>query len=535
MSSPINSRENDIDNAVFEVLDGLSIAAASRDFDVPRTTLRRRLQGGTTNRDSKENSQRLSQRQEQELINWILAEEAAGRPPSKRNVQAFAQLIAVLGSDDRPIGHNWVNRFIARHEEIKTKVSRGVPSVRTLHSTEEAFRDFYERLDREIKTKSVGSNRIYNIDETGIAEGETQAGKVVGSSLTKHSTKTTGSSREWASILECVSATGRRLTPVVVLTGTNLQGQWFPENFPSWKYDCNPSGWSNGEIALKWLEEVFLPETKPEIPSLWRILVLDGASSHVTIDFMHTAWKHHVQLLFLPAHSSHITQPLDVGVFSPLNTFYRQQFAGLVDFSINAPRQKQRFLRAYAAGSEEAFSKTNIQAGFRAAGIFPTNVERPLATLTRSDQSEGPNEAPRMPKKQKINKNKEWWTPKDSKEVRAQTDLLRRDLDGIDRGFRTVATKAGHALDQKNHLITSLKTQNTYLQAQLEAQKPTGRKAVKKNPNDTFAAVPDIVKARNQAAGAAEEHTERHGSTIEEDAMESARTDQEDMMFTFQV
>jgi len=34
----------------------------------------------------------------------------------------------------------------------------------------------------------------------------------------------------------------------------------------TWKYDYSAIGWSNEQIALKWLNEVYLPETKPRDP-----------------------------------------------------------------------------------------------------------------------------------------------------------------------------------------------------------------------------------------------------------------------------
>ncbi|KAM5357059.1 hypothetical protein ACJZ2D_016657 [Fusarium nematophilum] len=101
---------------------------------------------------------------------------------------------------------------------------------------------FYDRLDTQIKKKGVGWTRIHNIDEHGVAEGETKAGKVVGTSLTSLSTVSESDSRTWVSIIEAIAANGDALTPVVIFTGLNLQGQWFPDLFPDWKYDCTESG-----------------------------------------------------------------------------------------------------------------------------------------------------------------------------------------------------------------------------------------------------------------------------------------------------
>ncbi|KAK5999234.1 hypothetical protein PT974_01626 [Cladobotryum mycophilum] len=65
-----------------------------------------------------------------------------------------------------------VNEFFERNEEVKIKVSRGIEASRTIHITEGVIRSFWDRLDDEIKAKSVSMNRIYNLNETGLTEGK---------------------------------------------------------------------------------------------------------------------------------------------------------------------------------------------------------------------------------------------------------------------------------------------------------------------------------------------------------------------------
>ncbi len=69
-------------------------------------------------------------------------------------------------------------------------------------------------------------------------------------------------------------------------------------------------------LALQWLELVFFPQTAPSDPSKARLLILDGHGSHTTAEFMTMCYLHNVYLLFLPAHTPHVLQPLDLGCFS---------------------------------------------------------------------------------------------------------------------------------------------------------------------------------------------------------------------------
>ncbi|KAK5989583.1 MFS-type transporter clz9-like protein [Cladobotryum mycophilum] len=251
MTKTNEDRENNIDEAIQKIQNGLAVAVASRYYRIPQMTLHDRLRGAQPIRVAKENAQKLSQVQEQDLIQWIKSEEACGRAPNRRRIRSFAQLILTQGGSDQHLGQHWVDRFFERNEEVKMKVSRGIEASRTIHTTEGVIRSFWDRLDDEIKAKSVSMNRIYNLDETGLAEGETRSGKVAGTSLTTAATVTESDSREWVTIIECVSAAGDRVKPYVIYTGKTVQQQWFPDEIPDWAYDSSPTGWANAGILFK--------------------------------------------------------------------------------------------------------------------------------------------------------------------------------------------------------------------------------------------------------------------------------------------
>ena len=63
-----------------------------------------------------------------------------------------------------------------------------------------------------------------------------------------------------------------------------------------------------------------------------------------------------VYLLALPAYSSHVTQPLDVAVFSPLKSYYRQFLDEFGNDDVGAAVSKQNFLHAYNKARKAAFT-----------------------------------------------------------------------------------------------------------------------------------------------------------------------------------
>lgn len=95
------------------------------------------------------------------------------------------------------------------------------------------------------------------------------------------------------------------------------------------------------------------------------MLIFDGFESHLNLDLIEFCLNHKIIPFCLPAHTSHILQPLDVGVFSAVQQYYGQAVSGL-----RVPIGKDNFPILLAQARSKGFSKTNIATGFRATGKF---------------------------------------------------------------------------------------------------------------------------------------------------------------------
>ncbi|KAL9572214.1 hypothetical protein ACKAV7_003702 [Fusarium commune] len=137
------------------------------------------------------------------------------------------------------------------------KPSRVIDAARKRCVTKETLGEYYDGLNWVIDSKNIPRQHSYNVDETGVQLGETNGGTVAGTVMTSSSERIKSDNSTWSSILESISADGRRLTPTVVFKGENLQGQWFPRVFPHWKYTTSPTGWSNADIFLKWFMQAY--------------------------------------------------------------------------------------------------------------------------------------------------------------------------------------------------------------------------------------------------------------------------------------
>ncbi len=120
----------------------------------------------------------------------------------------------------------------------------------------------------------------------------------------------------------------------------------------------------------------------------------------------------------MPAHSSHILQPLDVGCFGPLKAAYGQQIENYMRRYINHI-MKLEFLPAFKEAWNATFTKENICGGFRGAGLVPYDPERVISNLNIKLQTPPPPPAASEPSPWQSK------TPSNLRELQAQTDLIK--------------------------------------------------------------------------------------------------------------
>ncbi len=116
-------------------------------------------------------------------------------------------------------------------------------------------------------------------------------------------------------------------------------------------------------------------------------MILDGHDSHKSYDFITFCEQHGIILLCLPPHSTHLVQPLDVGVFSPLKTAYCNE----IDVLSRARRDninKKTFLQIYIHIRPDVFNTRIIRSAWAAAGITPLNKDRVLQSLPNHQRQE---------------------------------------------------------------------------------------------------------------------------------------------------
>ncbi len=416
----------------------LTLRRAAALYKVAQTTLGTRLAGVQSRVDCSPNSQKMTPREETLIVQHILDLDSRGFPPRLAEIAEMADAILAEGNR-KPVGKNWPANFVKRQPELKVKFNRRYDYTRAQCEDPEAIQGWF-RLVHNTKAKhGIQEQDIYNFDETGFMMGQISSQPVVTSSERRgRPKKLQQGNREWTTTINCIGSAGWTLPPFIIFSGKYHLAPWYKDaSIPrDWVIALSDNGWTTNKLGVEWLKH-FDEHTEARTVGSHRLLIIDGHESHLSYEFNKLCKEKRIVTLCMPPHSSHLLQPLDVGIFSPLKVAYGRQACELMKVHINHIT-KIEFLPCYKAAFSEVFTERNILASFRGAGLVPHDPDTVLSKLdVRLKTPEQPivEEAPWESK-----------TPKNSAEIVSQSAYLR------ERIRRRVSSSPVSVLESLNQL-----------------------------------------------------------------------------------
>ena len=328
----------------------LRVQRAASLYDTPRSTLQDRLAGALLLATSNAKKRKLLPTEEQALIQWILDLDKRGFPPQVIDVRRMANILLTARGQippPQPIGKCWVSRFIKSQPELQTKWNRKFHSQRALCEDPVIIGEWFQRVRETRQAYGILDEDIYNFDETGFMMGVAATSKIVTSSNTIGRAMTVQpGNRDWVTTIEGINMSGWSIPPFVILAGKVHQASWYHDLPPDWVLAVSDNGWTNDQLGIEWIKH-FDKHTSSRIKGVYRLLILDGHGSHITPEFDEFCSANRIISLCMPAHTSHLLQPLDVSCFSPLKAAYGREIQKLARLSI-FHIDKNEFLSAYA-------------------------------------------------------------------------------------------------------------------------------------------------------------------------------------------
>lgn len=359
-------------------LKGMSIRKAADQFRVPRATLADRVSGQINPKCLKNEQTLFTQEEELSLIEHVeaLAQLGYGATNSKLRDMA-GELAYVLRKrrHNKPLSNVWLAGFLSRwNTRVSSVRPSSLDSYRAKSSTPEAIKLYFDNLGKTIQEHDLMDKPacIYNLDETGI-QPEHRPPNII-APLNERAQAVTSPRSTTTTIIGCVNAMGNHLPPYFIFKGKRQNPDLMKGTSPGSHYTMSDSGWSNAQIFREYLETHFLPNVRRgSNDNQVILLIFDGSSTHTSKQLIEWAISQNLILFVLPAHTSHILQPLDVAVFGPFKGFYYRECAAFMQEHMGTVVTRYDMAEIACKAYLKAMSPANIVSSFKKTGIYPLN------------------------------------------------------------------------------------------------------------------------------------------------------------------
>ena len=180
--------------------------------------------------------------------------------------------------------------------------------------------------------------------------------------------------------METINVAGDHLPPLVILPGVQIFESWVYNNLPGQTLlAVSKTGYTNDVIGLQWLKHFDRLSGKKQ-QGRYRLLLMDGHTSHLTYEFISYCESHNIIPFCLPPHSTDKLHPLDLVVFLP----YKHWHAEAVDAATRTgctAFNKVEFLAALNSIRNQAFKTSTIKFAWQVAGIYPWDPQAVIEQL----------------------------------------------------------------------------------------------------------------------------------------------------------
>ena len=281
-------------------------------------------------------------------------------------------------------GPDWWVGFMQRWPTLSERKPQHLSSARAACANPTTVDSWFTRVRSFCSDKGLLKSgtfvhdyeqRIWNCDETGFCLGVTSK-KVLARKGMRAVHEVGGSSdHQYITVNVVGNAAGVPLPPFVLYKGKNLYNTWTEGGPAGAFYGVSQSGWMEELNFSKWFELQFYPAVKYLTETGPVVLFFDGHYSHLGIPLIKKARTFGIHLFCLPPNTTHILQPLDVGVFGPVKSAWRKILKQYKVRTRAANVTKDIFPSLLKELWEKSIKPEHLRGGFKSAGLAPFNPD----------------------------------------------------------------------------------------------------------------------------------------------------------------
>nr|XP_047127828.1 uncharacterized protein LOC124808663 [Hydra vulgaris] len=368
---------NLLQNAISKVKNKeMTSYAASKEYGVPRSTIARHLLGIKCSKFGEGRPNRLSADAEKDLVSLLSAFSDFGFGLDKKQFMKLVQTYIELNGFQKKFvngvaGNQWFCNFLNRwQKEISIRTPELLTLTRALACNKTVIDAWFLLLKATLEKCDImnRSAQILNCDESGFCTNPINKKIICKRGIKNPVSIAPGSGKEQFTVLATISAAGRNFPPFTLFAGKNLYKEWMTGGPNGSLYGVTKNGWMETEVFTEYFNHLVLWLKDTPKPVL---LIFDGHISHISLETVKKAVENHITILCLPAHCSHLLQPLDVGVFRQVKHVWREILANWYTESRLKVVGKSVFPSLLKKLYDTSFKPAHLVQSFAKTGIFP--------------------------------------------------------------------------------------------------------------------------------------------------------------------
>jgi hypothetical protein len=131
----------------------------------------------------------------------------------------------------------------------------------------------------------------------------------------------------------------------------------------------SPQGWINADLFAEWFQH-FIECISSHSPA---VLFMESQASHITPEILSKASDNGIHLVTFPSHTTHLLQPLDVGVYKPLTKGWKKEVEKCLTEHSGAKPDRYDFNRVLHSAYRGVFQSTSACNSFAKTSLVPFN------------------------------------------------------------------------------------------------------------------------------------------------------------------
>ena len=358
-----------------------SIRKAGEMYGIPKSTIADRISGRVMEGARSGPLRYLNTQQEEELVHFLLECASIGYPKSRQEVIGMVQRLLSDCGIEKTVTHGWWESFCHRHPNVALRATASLSLSRAKASDTTVINKYYDLLESTMDLYDLRDKpcQLFNVDDTGMPLNPKPLKMVCGTG-SKNPASICSGNKSQITIVGCVNAAGYCIPPMVIYGRKAISAALVENEIPGTIYGLSSKGWIDQDLFDQWFDHFlcYTPSTRP------LLLLMDGHSAHYCPSVIHRASENEVVLMALPPNTTHLTQPLDKGIYGPLKVEWRKV---CYDYIVQNPGKLitlYNFSPLFSKAWMKSMTIINIMAGFSTTGIFLTDRNKVISKLEAS-------------------------------------------------------------------------------------------------------------------------------------------------------